>query len=582
MSFLRQTSPSARHGKKADAKNPTPGARQNVGRDETVTKTDNPQNAARKAIPSSASRTSAQVRQLKSSLVRRSIIYWVVYTIVFIFVAWFCNSTIIPGMANEIANSTSYWQEYTFEDESLSTALRNADAQLMGIIATEPEKTSEDENVDTSESADNASSASSGDAKDKAAYTEQDAWLDNWLTFFSDDSEALVTSDGAIFAVNPSAGLSLDYIEKFAPNLDSALLFIKHDDEYDWVSFAQLKQEGAERTFPQVFSGNTENLQVLFNDNVMSVRDLTFYNQVKSLKLPIAIAIYMLGCIIVLYAVFRRSLRYFNDLSSAVGDLISNKEKPIELPAELAITQNELNSIRLSSLADERAAVAAERRKDELVAYLAHDIKTPLTSVIGYLMLLDESPDLPENARTRYVHIACEKSQRLEAMVDEFFEITRYNLQSIPLERQHLDIRLFLEQVAEEFAPSAASANLQVNVIAQPRQIYADGDKLARAVGNVLRNAIAYADTGTVVKLQAQVVNDQMCISVEDQGREISEAHLASIFEKFYREDSARTSSSGNAGLGLAIAREIVLAHGGTIAAASEGGITTFTICIPA
>lgn len=430
---------------------------------------------------------------------------------------------------------------------------------------------------------------------------------------------------------------------------------------------------------------------IMGSDGLYHARDLHLYNIVKAAKIPLAVALFAAGAIAIVVAGLMRPLRYFDELAHAVTTLVEDRSHPVVLSPDLAITQNELNAVRATSLANESAAIAAERRKNELVAYLAHDIKTPLTSVIGYLALLDEAPDLPDDARRRYIATASEKAVRLEGLIDEFFEITRYNLQSIPIERAWVGVRLFCEQVAESFYPDAQARGLSLVVRApDDARFFVDADKLARALGNVVRNAVAYADDGTEIVIaasfavsavnaptgasaaagasavaattsdaesdanasaganvnatpnsnaadasssptsSAQVVPvstrpsaydvaygyapaisnaaggatlqgdgaspassaastfapapgaGSWVLSVTNQGREISPAHLQSIFDKFYREDGARGTGSGGAGLGLAIAKEIIAAHGGTIGAASERGVTTFVVTLPA
>ena len=216
------------------------------------------------------------------------------------------------------------------------------------------------------------------------------------------------------------------------------------------------------------------------------------------------------------------------------------------------------------------------------MAYLAHDIRTPLTSVLGYLDLLRETTDLPRETLRKYADIAYSKAERLESLINEFFEITRYNLSAIPIERETVGVRLFCQQVAEAFFPEAAARNIRITVdAAGAGQFFIDPDKLARALGNVLRNAVAYADANSVIAIAARQDARTTTITVANRGREISDAHLETIFEKFYREDGARSSKKGGAGLGLAIAREIVVAHHGDIEAASERGVTVFTLRIP-
>lgn len=317
-------------------------------------------------------------------------------------------------------------------------------------------------------------------------------------------------------------------------------------------------------------------------DGVYRMRDVATYTFVKSFKLPLALLVFVAGWLAIILRALNRSLRYFDELSGAVGRLLADKDAPIELPADLSIARNELAVIRSQSLADERAAHAAEQRKNELVAYLAHDIRTPLTSVLGYLDLLRETTDLPRETLRKYADIAYSKAERLESLINEFFEITRYNLSAIPIERETVGVRLFCQQVAEAFFPEAAARNIRITVdAAGAGQFFIDPDKLARALGNVLRNAVAYADANSVIAIAARQDARTTTITVANRGREISDAHLETIFEKFYREDRARSSKKGGAGLGLAIAREIVVAHHGDIEAASERGVTVFTLRIP-
>ena len=247
-----------------------------------------------------------------------------------------------------------------------------------------------------------------------------------------------------------------------------------------------------------------------------------------------------------------------------------------------------------------RAAADQERRledesarRSDLITYLAHDLKTPLTSVIGYLSLIDEVPEMPEPQRVRYVGVALDKALRLERLVNEFFDITRYNLTHIEIELAPVDLAFLLAQVADEFYPALAAhknmAHVEVEGTArtaedpgEPLVVEADAARLARVFGNLIKNAIAYSDEGTPVELCARREGEGVVVEVSDTGATIPSHKLRSIFDKFYRLDESRGSATGGAGLGLAIAREIVELHGGTISAASEAGRTTFAVTLPA
>ena len=241
---------------------------------------------------------------------------------------------------------------------------------------------------------------------------------------------------------------------------------------------------------------------------------------------------------------------------------------------------------RERQLADESA------RRSDLVTYLAHDLKTPLTSVIGYLSLLDEVPDMPEAQRVRYTGVALDKACRLERLVNEFFDITRYSLTNIELELAPVDLAGLLVQLSDEFYPAlAAHGNVaQVTVAGtartveqpgEPLMVTADAARLARVFGNLLRNAIAYSDEGTPIELAAVEEEGRVVVTVSDVGATIPSHKLRAIFDRFFRLDESRGSATGGAGLGLAIAREIVELHGGAISAASENGRTTFSVELP-
>ena len=293
------------------------------------------------------------------------------------------------------------------------------------------------------------------------------------------------------------------------------------------------------------------------------------------------------GAIILsLIVVFRFSLRwvreYFDEISAGCDALLDEKTELITLSPEMGFLELKLNESKTILEKRERDAREAEQRKNDLVVYLAHDIRTPLTSVIGYLELLKEAPDLPVEQRAKYLSITLDKAYRLEQLINEFFEITRFNLQSIPLNRENIHLSYMLLQMAEEFYPILTPGGKSVRLdVPEDLSLYGDPDKLARVFNNILKNAAAYSYPDTVIEIRARQERNAVRITFTNQGPQIPEAQLNAIFEKFYRLDGARTSHTGGTGLGLAIAREIVALHGGTISAESEDGRTTFTVRLP-
>ena len=278
----------------------------------------------------------------------------------------------------------------------------------------------------------------------------------------------------------------------------------------------------------------------------------------------------------------RKPLRYIDDVIGAAKDITDQADKIIELPSDLAEAQYELNSVRETALHNAAIAREAEQRKNDMIVYLAHDLKTPLTSVIGYLTLLRDEPDISEDSREKYTAVALDRSQRLEELINEFFDITRFSLTTLTLEAQRIDLSLMLNQTISEFSPVFAEHSLDVSAEIQPGvDLLCDPDKLERVFDNLLRNAVNYSYPDTEINFKMTADDSGVVVTCKNRGRTIPKEKLDRIFEQFFRVDSARQSKTGGAGLGLAIAKERVALHGGTIAAASEDEQVEFTVTLP-
>jgi len=291
----------------------------------------------------------------------------------------------------------------------------------------------------------------------------------------------------------------------------------------------------------------------------------------------------MFAAVVVFFIVLSRFLlsqfsKYFNEISDGLDSLVHDKDTEIKLSAELSSMEQKIKTIKQTLKLREHEAKLADQRKKELVAYLAHDIRTPLTSVIGYLSLLDEAPDMPEEQKKKYIQIGLEKAYRLENLVNEFFEITRYNMETITLYKKEIDLNYMLVQLTEEVYPQITTHGKKAVInIAEDLCIQGDPDKLARAFNNILKNAIFYGDENSVIEISAEKNDKTISINFKNSGN-IPEDKLDTIFDKFYRLNEARSSDSGGAGLGLAIAKEIIVLHSGNIRAESENGFTTFIV----
>ena len=290
-------------------------------------------------------------------------------------------------------------------------------------------------------------------------------------------------------------------------------------------------------------------------------------------------AVYLLGAF---YVVLGRFTRWLDRIGAAVHQVVDETGEQVSLPGELAPLERDLRSIQASLAAGRAQAKEAEQRRQDLVAFLAHDLKTPLTSVLGYLNLLHDDPGLTAEQRAKYTAIALDKANRLGELIGEFFDITRMDFAALGERGELIQLSLLLEQLSDEFYPAFAEKDLTCKCDIAPRlTVRGNADKLARVFDNVLRNAVSYSAPGGEVEIWAAEHEGWAEIAIRNQGLEIPEQELTNIFQKFYRLDQARSTRTGGAGLGLAIAREIVERHGGTIRAESDGRRTSFVIRLP-
>lgn len=296
---------------------------------------------------------------------------------------------------------------------------------------------------------------------------------------------------------------------------------------------------------------------------------------------------FMIVGFLVLFSVFfyialSKMTKYLDEIEEGIENIALDSTEPVRLISELKPLEDRLNDIKTTIKRQEQEMRDNEKRKNDLVLFLAHDLKTPLTSIVAYLSMLDAHPEMSVEERAKYTHISLEKSLRLGELINEFFEITRFNLQHIELEPVELDLSMMLEQLADELYGVLREKNLTCTVEADGNlTIHGDPDKLARVFDNILRNAIAYCEPNSEISIRARRKKRDIVIVFANKGGNIPQEQLEMIFEKFYRVDHSRSTKTGGAGLGLAIAKEIVSLHRGTIRAESDEEETRFIVTLP-
>lgn len=313
-------------------------------------------------------------------------------------------------------------------------------------------------------------------------------------------------------------------------------------------------------------------------DRALEAYQLIFRNRLEWFWLMGLFAVFLAS----MWIYLRNFTKYFYEINRGIDALIEENPGEVILSPELSLTERKINHIRHTLERRKSEAAVAEQRKNDLVVYLAHDLKTPLTSVIGYLTLLRDERQISEELREKYLSISLEKAERLEDLINEFFEITRFNLSSITLEYSSVNLTRLLEQLTYEFQPMLSEKNLTYSLeMERDMTLRCDVDQMQRVLDNLLRNAVNYSFEGGTIRIGASQEGEYMKIRFSNRGNTIPKEKLERIFEQFYRLDTARSSRSGGAGLGLAIAKEIVTLHGGAINATSEDERTTFSVSLP-
>lgn len=290
----------------------------------------------------------------------------------------------------------------------------------------------------------------------------------------------------------------------------------------------------------------------------------------------------IIGFFGIFYFYWKKPWGYLNEVIDATETVYEKSAKGITLSAPLHEVESRMNQIKLSIINSEKSIAQAEEKKNELVMYLAHDIRTPLTTVIGYLNLLDEAPDMPPEQRKKYIGIALNKSERLDVLINELFDLTRYNSKAVSLNKVELDLSCLLSQITDEFYPSLSANENTINVSAEDGlKISGDTEMIARLFGNLLKNAVSYSDKRTEILISAKKDNGFASVLFQNTGDTIPPEKLQTMFDKFNRLDQARASETGGTGLGLSIAKEIAELHGGTITAQSKDRTITFLVRLP-
>lgn len=300
----------------------------------------------------------------------------------------------------------------------------------------------------------------------------------------------------------------------------------------------------------------------------------------------ILLAMGILVFILCFYYLIRRYMKYVRIIANGMKDIAQgdfDTEIPVETLDEFGRIAGYMNQMQVNIKEIMERERLAEYTKNDLISSVAHDLRTPLTSIIGYLGWVKEQPELDVEIRQKYLDIAYRKAQHLERMTNELFGFVKLEHREMSLTMGHLDLVQLLQQLLDECYPSFERYGLRTEFICRETAIPMDGDGnlLARLFDNLINNAIKYGKDGKLVRVELEMTEELAVARVINYGYVIPASELGNLFRKFYRVEQSRSQDTGGTGLGLAIAEQIVQLHQGTIEVKSDLQGTVFAVTLP-
>lgn len=249
-------------------------------------------------------------------------------------------------------------------------------------------------------------------------------------------------------------------------------------------------------------------------------------------------------------------------------------------PQHVISSVNALVDSAVKSMDDERKV---EKSKDELITNVSHDLRTPLTSIIGYLGLIEDKQYQSEEDILKYTHTAYEKAKQMKDLVEDLFEYTKVQQHGAPVNIMRVDLNQLLEQLTASFELEAQHRGIEISlkVVPNPLMVEADPEKLGRVFNNLVANAFKYGNGASYIKVDARQKDTDVVVTVANDGVPIPKKSLDHLFERFYRAEASRSRATGGTGLGLAIVKSIVDLHHGNVRVTSDDDETAFIVTLP-
>lgn len=326
-------------------------------------------------------------------------------------------------------------------------------------------------------------------------------------------------------------------------------------------------------------------------DSIWSVKNVLTFGQDRrhlwSWRNVFMIFMFLLDVLVVYWRLIRRyrqiQMRHVIRELHYIADGHLDHRIQFKVNTDLQKVINSINALVDSTVNSMKEERRIESSKDELITNVSHDIRTPLTSIIGYLGLIEDQQYRSEDELIKYTHTAYLKAKQMKVLVEDLFEYTKVRQTTTPLNAVEFDMVAMLEQLAASFELEGHKHGLRFVVSGKPDPLMmqADTQKLGRVFNNLIANALKYGQGAKHIFLDAQKIGSEVVVKVSNDGAQIPNDSLSQLFDRFYRVEESRSQETGGTGLGLAIAQSIVTLHGGYIYADSSPELTSFVMHLP-
>lgn len=320
-------------------------------------------------------------------------------------------------------------------------------------------------------------------------------------------------------------------------------------------------------------------VNVLDNNKYVLISTVLYMGD-NSKLFPLGIVIFLIVFFLLTYG----RVKYINSLSKGVieiakGDL--NYRVKIKGKDELSLLGKNINYMTEELKQSKEREKEIEKNKDRLIVSVSHDLRTPLTSIIGYIKLIKENCKL-DNDIKRYMDIIDTKAESLEKLINDLFEYTKLTACDVKIEKINISLNEFMRQIAEGMMPACNENDLSILFEAPEEEVKVNVDpsKMLRVFENIISNAIRYSNKNSTINIKISKNKNGSLVTIENEGKSLKAEELNKIFEMFYRTDESRNNQTGGAGIGLSIAKSIVELHNGKVWAECQGNKVLFYVSI--